>query len=108
MQILVDVTNVGGTEGSEIVQLYISTGKSNVFRPSIELQAFDKVHDVKPGLLKTAQFVIDKYSVSYYDDLEDAWIAEKGEYVVKIGASVEDIRLEQVFTVQDTFTWVGV
>ena len=47
-QVLVDVTNTGKREGSEVVQLYIRDVVSSVTRPVKELKGFKKVW-LKPG-----------------------------------------------------------
>lgn len=102
------VENTGSYPAHEIVQVYISPPSDiAVFRPRLELQAFQKVRDLQPGEKREILFELDKYAVSYWDDSKDKWAAEAGEYGVHVGASVEDLRLEGKFRLVDTFTWVG-
>ena len=85
------ITNIGTVAGSEIVQAYISDIQSRLLRPEKELKAFAKVH-MQPGESRPVEMVLDKHAVGYYDPSLKAWIAEKGEFEVLIGASSVDIR----------------
>ena len=104
----IDVVNVGGRIGSEVVQLYISPQNASLYRPKRELQAFEKVVDLAPGEEVTVTFEVDKYALSYYDDRECAWVLAAGTYDIEIGKSIEHIVLRHVLTVKETLKWTGV
>lgn len=87
----VPITNTGLVAAHEIVQAYVKDVKSRLPRPEKELQSFKKVF-LQPGETATAELVIDKHSVGYYDTSLQAWIAEEGRFDVLIGASSVDIR----------------
>lgn len=92
----VDVKNTGKVKGKEVVQLYISDTASMVDRPEKELKGFEKI-ELLPGETKTVQFDIDKRALSYYSVAKSDWVAEVGNYTVRIGSSSRDIREEISF-----------
>jgi beta-glucosidase len=89
--ISVSITNVGDISGYEIVQAYVRDLESRLTRPEKELKAFDKLY-LRPHESRDAELAFDKYSVGYYDDSIQSWIAEQGHFEVLIGASSADIR----------------
>ena len=94
------ICNIGNCEGSEVVQLYISDDHARLHRPVRELKAFEKVF-LKPGDSKTVVFTLDKRAFSYYDPEFNDWIVDSGEFVVSIGSSSRDIRLQSSITVRE-------
>ena len=61
----VDVTNSGGRDSDEVVQLYISH-PGVVGSPARALQAFKRVH-LKKGETKTVQLTLDERAMSVVD-----------------------------------------
>ena len=96
----VDITNTGKREGKEIVQLYISDKKSSLPRPVKELKGFEKIN-LKPGETKKVDFEIDINALSFYNDVEQKWVAENGDFDLLIGASAADIKGKSTFTLVD-------
>ena len=96
----VDITNTGKREGKEIVQLYISDKKSSLPRPVKELKGFEKIN-LKPGETKRVNFEIDINALSFYNDVEQKWVAENGDFDLLIGASAADIKGKSTFTLVD-------
>jgi beta-glucosidase len=70
------------------------------------LKGFGKVN-LKPGESGKIEMEIGVDSLGYYDDRKVAWIAEKGEYHVLIGASSTDIRLKGVIKNEQEVKWTG-
>ena len=97
LTITVPVTNTGHREGAEIVQLYISDLKSSLPRPVKELKGFQKVK-LAPGETKNVTFTIGKDALSYYDDAQQAWVAEPGKFEAIVAASATDIKSKLVFS----------
>ena len=91
LRVRVSVKNTGSRAGAEVVQLYVSDLKSSLPRPIKELKGFRKVM-LQPGESREVEFVLDRTSLSYFDDAKHAWVAEPGRFEVLIGASAEDIR----------------
>ncbi|MBZ0182998.1 MAG: glycoside hydrolase family 3 C-terminal domain-containing protein, partial [Melioribacteraceae bacterium] len=95
--IRVDVRNVGGCAGDEVVQLYIHKGSTSVTRPMKQLKGFKRV-TLQPGETKTITFVLAANQLAFYDRVMD-YVLEPGPVEVMIGSSSEDIHLTGSFTV---------
>jgi beta-glucosidase len=66
-------------------------------RPIKELKGFKKIN-LKPGEKKTVDFNINKSHLSFYNPVKKKWVAESGDFTIKIGSSSRDIRLNGSFT----------
>lgn len=88
------ITNTGQREGGEVAQLYVCDTKSKEVRPLKELKGFDKAW-LKPGETKTVTLQLNKDAFQYFSKKKNEWVFEPGEFRIKIGASSQDIRLEQ-------------
>ncbi len=104
--IKVQVTNTGGTEGREVIQVYAEAPQGRLGKAARSLVAFKKTRLLKPGeeQLLTLKFAVG--SMASYDDLgkvaKSAWVLEKGKYVFHVGTSVRDtVKLEDVYTVEE-------
>jgi len=91
---LVDVTNTGGREGTEVVQMYIRDLVSSVTRPIKELKGFQKI-SLKSGETKTVAFDITPESLPFYDVNMD-YVVEPGEFEIMVGTSSCDCDLRKV------------
>ena len=89
----VDVINSGECAGAEIIQLYVQDAESSVERPLKELKGFKKVL-LQSGEKGTITFELDKSALSFYDEKNYCWTAEKGFFNILIGNSSRDIRLQ--------------
>ena len=101
LTVTLDITNTGSVAAKEVVQLYISDSQSEVSRPDIELKGFDKV-SLGAGETQSVSFTLDKRSFAFYDVALDDWRVQSGEFVVKVGASSQDIRLQACVEVNST------
>ena len=99
-----NITNTGTKAGAEIVQLYISDIVCSLSRPDKELKGFKKVF-LKPGASCTVEFIIDKSSLSYFNDVEGCWNCEAGDFEVLVGSSSKDIRLKDTIKVDKTISY---
>lgn len=54
-----------------------------------------------PGQTETVRFEVAARALCSFDSGRSAWIADKGEYTVKIGSSSRDIRQTGTFTLAD-------
>ncbi len=91
--ITIEITNSGNHVGAEVVQLYIQDVECSIERPVKELKGFKKVK-LKPSEKKTIKFEIGKENLSFFDENDNCWKAEKGLFKILIGSSSRDIRLQ--------------
>jgi beta-glucosidase len=97
MTLSVDVKNTGALAGKEVVQLYLTAPAKTLDKPAQELKAFAKTKLLGPGESQTLTFVLDARSLASFDPALSAWVADAGEYQLRLGASSRDIRQTAVF-----------
>ena len=93
-RVLVDVTNTGTREGTEVVQLYIRDVVSSATRPVKELKGFSKVR-LQPGESTTVAFDITPAHLSFYD-VNMHYVVEPGDFELMIGNSSRDADLTKL------------
>ena len=82
-----------------LILSWLSVPATKLDKPLSELKAFGKTVLLKPGLSQTIHFNISAKDLAFFYSGKSAWIAEAGNYVLKIGASSEDIKLSKSFSV---------
>jgi beta-glucosidase len=91
----VTVTNTGGYDGRETVQLYIRDLFGSVVRPVKELRGFQQVF-LKAAESKTVTFTITTADLRFYNS-KLQYVFEPGEFKVYIGGNSRDVK-EAAFT----------
>ena len=87
-----EVKNTGEMAADEVAQVYLSpTDSSQHIRP-IQLQGFARV-SLQPGETKTVKMQLHTEQFGYYDQRQ--WHVAPGKFMVKVGASSADIKLQQ-------------
>jgi len=89
--VTVPVGNVGEVAGREVVQVYVSLPGSSVQRPPRELKGF-AVLALEPGETATAEVVVRREDLAYWDVRVHRWVVEPGTYRIEAGASSRDLR----------------
>ncbi|KAF4980215.1 hypothetical protein FZEAL_3726 [Fusarium zealandicum] len=103
----VDVANTGPRDGKEIVQFYVSQVSPKLGRPPQELKGWDKVF-VPVGETVTACAVLDKISVSYWDDSINRWVMDGGaQFHVKAAKHSRDDGITATFCSSKRHEWVN-
>jgi len=97
VRVLCHITNTGNRIGKEIVQLYVCDTVCSVKRPGKELKGFQKV-EVPPAQTVVVEFDVNRRDLSFWSEVDNNWRMEPGDFLVQIGASSADIRLDGVFT----------
>jgi beta-glucosidase len=97
LQVNVTVKNTGKVAGKEIVQLYLSAPTTEIEKPEQELKGFAKTKLLKPGESQKLTFELDEKALASFWSGISAWVADKGNYEVRIGGSSKDIRLKASF-----------
>src|SRR5262249_34374513 len=93
-QVLVDMTNTGQFQGTEVVQMYIRDRISSVTRPIKELKRFKKV-SLEPGQTQTVALDITPDSLAFYD-VNMKYVVEPGDFDILVGNSSRDEDLQKV------------
>lgn len=93
-----EVRNSGEMAGDEVVQLYLSPKEAGQHLRPIQLQGFTRVH-LEPGESKTVTFRLYVEQMGYYShESQRQWNIDPGTFVIKVGASSMDIRLQEEVT----------
>ena len=101
INVTIQVKNIGSVAGKEVAELYLSAPNSVMEKPAQELKGFAKTQLLKPGESQTLSFELDKRSLASFRSGSSAWVADKGDYKVRIGASSKDIRLDGSFNLPE-------
>jgi len=93
----VPITNTGGREGDEVVQLYFHDTATGVTRPAQELVGFTRIH-LAPGASTTVDFTVRMSQLGYLG-VDGEFVLEPGPIDVSVGAASDDIRARNRFEV---------
>lgn len=91
-----EIKNTGKVAADEIAQIYLSPKTDDQPIRPIQLQGFARV-SLQPGETKAVRVKLYTEQFGYYSrqGKQRQWNIQPGTYVVKIGASSTDIRMEQ-------------
>jgi len=94
---IVNVSNVGNKDGSEIPQLYLDF-PAPAGEPPVQLRGFQRI-SVSAGSSATVKFGLSERALSIWNTGARNWQKITGEFVAYVGASSRDVRLKASFTV---------
>lgn len=89
------VTNTGKVSGGEVTQLYVHKNKPVIKRADKELKGFQKVF-LQPGESRTITLKLDTGSFQYFNETQNNWTIEKGDYTIMVGGASNAIKLNSV------------
>ena len=95
----IEIENIGGIGGEEVIQLYVGFSNSSIDRPVKLLRGFNKVF-LKPGEIKKVDFNLNPDDLAYYNVQNKKWEIEKMEYEVYIGSSSNNNLLKSSFIIK--------
>nr|WP_241265549.1 glycoside hydrolase family 3 protein [Streptomyces boncukensis] len=87
----VHVTNTGGRDGDEVVQLYTRQRTSRNKQPRRQLRGFRRIH-LKAGRGATVRFTLRAEDLAHWDVTRERPVVETSTHDILVGASAEDIR----------------
>jgi len=103
IKIWVKVTNTGSEfAGKQVIQVYFSAPEGKVDRPYQELAGYAKTDLIYPGesMNLEVSFPIDNFAC--FDEDYPAKVIPQGEYIIRVGTSSRETRIEAVLTIADT------
>lgn len=95
LQVSVDVTNTGGCDGEEIVQLYVADKVASMVRPVKELKEFQKVF-IPKGQTKRIDFTLNVCDLGFWNNSMQ-YIVEPGSFEIMVGPNSEDLQKKEAF-----------
>ena len=99
IQLSFQVKNSGTMAADEVAQLYLSPTSANQPLKPIQLQGFARV-SLQPGESRTVSIRLFTDQLGYYSNAngQRAWNIAPGKYLLKVGSSSTDIRLQAEVT----------
>ena len=94
-----EVKNTGPRAGAEVVQVYVHPVAPRLPRPPQELKGFARVF-LKPGEKKTVAVTLGADAFAFYDPAKKAWVAEAGEFLLRVRGTARLGRFEVPFTLK--------
>ena len=96
IEVTVQVKNTGSRDGDEVVQLYVIDPLASTVRPRKQLRAFDRV-SVKAGETVPVTLKLGPDAFSLVNAAGNT-VIERGDFILEVGASSQDIRLKETIT----------
>jgi beta-glucosidase len=91
LEVAVEVTNSGGREGDEVVQLYATPPAASHPRERGSLCGFTRVH-LAAGETKTVSITVPSTALRRWDPDKKDYAIPAGEWTIRSGASSADLR----------------
>jgi len=100
ISVSVDVKNNGDVAGREVAQVYLNAPAQKMGKPVEVLVAFGKTKLLKPGEKQTLSFTLKARDLASFDESASSWIAEAGNYEVRVGNSSVNIEQKGSFNLK--------
>lgn len=106
ISITVKVTNEGTFSGKEVVQVYVSAPSGKLDKAYQDLAAFAKTKELKPDETEEILVSFRLSDIASYDEDTEAFILEKGNYIVRVGNASDSTRVAGAIILDETVTTV--
>ena len=93
-EVTVEVRNDGQRAGDEVVQLYVKSPAVKEVRPEMQLRGFQRV-SLKSGESKTVKLVLDRSKLGFWNEAQQQFVMDAGDYEIRIGGSSDRIALRE-------------
>ena len=95
IRVTAKVTNEGATVGATVPQLYVTTPfePASPQRPVKRLEGFDRI-TLQPGETKTVSFSVKASALAFWNETENKYVVDSGDYGLQVGASSADADIE--------------
>lgn len=90
--------NTGKCAGDEVAQVYVKLPERNEVMPVKELKGFERV-SLKGGESKKVTIKLRKDLLRYWDEEQSQFVHPSGDYMIMLGASSANIRLQKIVPV---------
>lgn len=95
-----NITNISGTDGKEVSQVYVGECAPLVYRPKKELKAFSK-DLIKAGETQRIKIELLKKDFAYYSIADDGWKVDDGIFQITVGPSSDMEALTVIVKVEN-------
>lgn len=96
------VSNTGAVAGKEVVQLYAALPMGRLSKEYRRLVGCGKTSLLQPGDSTELTVAMDAKQFASFDDAENAWILEAGDYYLMAGNSLENSSVCGLLKVEET------
>ena len=106
----VEVTNTGDVAGKDVVEVYYNPPYTNggIEKSSVNLIEFAKTDMLQPGDSQRVTVTFDVEAMASYDENDaEAYVLEKGDYVISINSDSHTVLDQKTYTVDDTVVYAG-
>ncbi|NPD91076.1 beta-glucosidase BglX [Xylanibacter muris] len=90
VKVSVMVTNTGGRDAAEVVQLYIRDVFASIARPVKELKGFERI-ELKAGESRRVEFTVTPDLLKFYNRNLD-FVLEPGDFEIMVGPNSRDLK----------------
>ena len=104
LDVSVRIKNNGDVDGDEVPQVYLgrpSEVPAGVQFPVRSLAAFERIH-LRAGRAQIARLHVPLRQLQYWSTANSRWVTAIGRRTLSVGASSNDMRLEEIIQIDET------